>query len=670
MPPAISRNAPCPCGSGLRYKHCCGADGKSGPGPLTDVDDEFAVACTLHQAGNIEEAERLYRRLLDKRPGTTQAMHYLGVCRYQLGDLDAAVSYLRGALARNEAEPLAYNNLGLAYLAQHNHPEALTCFDKAIAQDPGNPLVYNNRGLVLHALRRFDEALLDYRRALELDAAFAEALANQATTLHELKRYPEAAALCQQTLAIKPDIPFILGDWLHNMMQSCDWGDFAVACRRTLLAVDQGGKAASPFTLLPIASTAAQQQRCARTYIADRFPARHEGQAARPRHAHHRLRLGYFSADFHNHATMHLLAELFERHDRTRFELTAFSFGPPTDDPWRRRATQAFDRFLDVRTRSDAEIAGLARELEIDIAVDLKGLTQASRAGLFALRPAAVQVNYLGFPGTLGASYIDYILADRILIPPELQACYDEKIVYLPHTYMVNDTTKVIAQTTYSRSELGLPEKAFVFCCFNGTFKITPDLFAIWMRLLHAVAGSVLWLFESNVHAVGNLRQAAATHGIAPHRLVFAPRLPLAEHLARHRQADLFLDTFYCNAHTTACDALWAGLPVLTCLGETFAARVAASLLAAIGLPELVTRHPADYEALALALAREPGRLAALRRKLEANKLTQPLFDTPRFTRNIETAYQQMHARQQAGLAPDHLIIEDQAGGPIDRPIH
>jgi predicted O-linked N-acetylglucosamine transferase (SPINDLY family) len=352
------------------------------------------------------------------------------------------------------------------------------------------------------------------------------------------------------------------------------------------------------------------------------------------------------------------MAELFERHDRSRFEIIGFSFGPPANDIWRQRLKKAFDRFFDVRTRTDKEIAALAREWEIDIAVDLKGHTQDARIGMFALRPAPVQVNYLGYPGTLGADYMDYLIADSMLIPQEHQPYYNEKIVYLPHTYQTNNSTKVISDRPFSRAELGLPDDAFVFCCFNNSFKITPDLFDIWMRLLQAVPGSMFWLLEGNTGVGRNLRLEAGKRGVSADRLVFAPPMELADHLARLRQADLFLDTFYCNAHTTASDALWAGLPVLTSLGNTFAGRVAASLLKAIGLPELITPSHAEYEALALELATQPGRLACLRRKLALNKTTHPLFDTARFTRHLEAAYLRMHERSRAGLPPDHIVVE------------
>jgi len=370
-----------------------------------------------------------------------------------------------------------------------------------------------------------------------------------------------------------------------------------------------------------------------------------------------KIRVGYFSADFHNHATGHLMAELFELHNKSQFKLVCFSFGPIVNDKMRQRLEKSFDQFIEVGRKSDVEIAKLSRDLNIDIAVDLKGFTKDARTGIFALRAAPIQVNYLGYPGTMGADYIDYIIADKTLISPESQSCYSEKIVYLPNSYQVNDRKRAISASQFTRQELGLPENGFVFCCFNNNFKILPVTFDGWMRILKAVEGSVLWLLQDNSWAVKNLKKEAQKQGVNAERLVFADRVPPSEHLARHRRADLFLDTFPCNAHTTASDALWTGLPVLTLMGRSFASRVAASLLKAVGLPELITSTQDAYEALAIELAKNPQKLADIKLKLTNNRLTTPLFDTPLFTKNIEAAYLEMYERYQAGLELGHISI-------------
>jgi predicted O-linked N-acetylglucosamine transferase (SPINDLY family) len=370
------------------------------------------------------------------------------------------------------------------------------------------------------------------------------------------------------------------------------------------------------------------------------------------RYNHERLRIAYLSADFHEHATSYLMAGLFEHHDRSSFETIGVSFGPPDASAMRTRLTQALERFIDVSESDDETVAKLLCDLEVDIAVDLKGFTTGARPGILAFRPAPLQVNYLGYPGTMAADYIDYILADRTVISEHHRRCYWERVAYLPDSYQANDNRRHIDPTTPARHEVGLPEHGFVFCSFNSGYKITPVMFDVWMRLLRAVEGSVLWLIEGDPAAARNLREEARRRGISPDRLVFAPVVPLSAHLARHRLADLFLDTLPCNAHTTASDALWAGLPIVTCMGETFAGRVCASLLRAVGMPELIAESLPHYEQLAVNLALEPDRLLSVRRRLQESLTTTPLFDTARITRHIERAYRAMWERHQRGEPP------------------
>ncbi|WP_251374578.1 hypothetical protein [Polynucleobacter sp. es-EL-1] len=417
-------------------------------------------------------------------------------------------------------------------------------------------------------------------------------------------------------------------------------------------------KVSQPFTLLALSDNPELQKKSAEIYFQNKYPVNPILGPIIKRPRNKKIRVAYFSADFHDHATGHLIAELFELHDRCQFELVGFSFGPISNDGMRLRLKKAFDNFIEVGNKSDIEIARLSRDLEVDIAIDLKGFTKDSRTGVFSYRAAPIQVNYLGYPGTMGAEYIDYIIADKTLIPTEFQSGYSEKVIYLPNSYQVNDRRRSISNKKFSRQDLGLPENNFVFCCFNNNYKILPPTFASWMRLLKAIPRSVLWLFQDNPRASENLLEEATQHGVDASRLIFAERMPLAEHLARHRHADIFLDTFPCNAHTTASDALWAGLPVLTLMGESFASRVAASLLHAIGLPELITSTQGEYEALAIELAKNPKRLADIKAKLANNRMSSPLFNTPLFTRNLETAYIKMYERYQADLQPDHITIE------------
>jgi len=412
-----------------------------------------------------------------------------------------------------------------------------------------------------------------------------------------------------------------------------------------------------PFTLLPLAASAMDQLRCAEAFVGDQaaFPPIWRNEI----YSHDRIRVGYLSADFREHPVSYLAAGMFEYHNRANFEITCLSLGAEPNSPTRKRIERAAERFLDVHGESDAEIAALIRRLEIDILVDLIGHTHNGRLGILTRRPAPVQVHYLGYAGTLGSRLIDYIIADSTVIPQDQRACYAEQVVWLPDSYLASDNRRAISPRTPTRKDCGLPDDAFVFCSFNNVYKIVPDVFRVWVRLLQATPGAVLWLSQMRPAAMANLQREAQRCGVAIERLIFAPKLAQnADHLARQRQADLFLDTLPYNAHTTASDALWAGLPVVTCLGETFAGRVAASLLKAIGLPELVTTSLADYEALALKLAREPAMLAALKEQLARNCNDYPLFDTPRFTRNLEAAYVTMWQRYQRGEPPEAFAVK------------
>jgi predicted O-linked N-acetylglucosamine transferase (SPINDLY family) len=587
-------------------------------------------------------------------PGNADGWLNLAACRRRTGALSEALACCERSIAARPEHPDGWSSRGAALLELQRPEEALASCDRAIALQPGHAEAWSNRGLALNALLRFDEALASYRKATALDPRSAQAWTNLAVTLADLGRYEESLASYDQALALKP-VPFALGDWLRAKMQVCDWTGFEAACERTLEAVDAGERAASPFALLAIGSSPAQQRRCAETYVKELFPPAPRAWPSKA--ASGRIRLGYFSRDFRNNALSYVLAGLFEQHARDRFELFAFSFGPQVVDAMRKRVEAAFEHFLDVSTKTDDEVVRLARERGVDIAVDLKGLSGHARTGIFARRAAPVQVNYIGYPGTMGAPYIDYLIADRVVVPERLLPHYSENVVWLPHTYWANDSKRPIAQRTPSRAEAGLPEGAFVFCCFNNPAKITPDTFSVWMRLLVAMPGSVLWLLDHNAAAKRNLGAEAQARGVAPARLVFAPQLEPSAHLARHRIADLALDTFYYNAHTTAVDALWAGLPVLTCPGQTFASRVGASLLHALGLPELIASSSAEYESLAQSLAGDRERLAAIRTKLTRNLGTHPLFDTALFTRHMEGAYTAMHERCLQGLPPQRFEL-------------
>ncbi|MBY0575518.1 MAG: tetratricopeptide repeat protein [Gallionellaceae bacterium] len=612
----------------------------------------------LQDLGRPGEAENSYRQALRINPDYAQAYYNLGKTLQELGRPNEAETSYRQALQISPDYAKAHNNLGVTLKELGRSGEAEISLRRALQINPDYAEAHSNLGATLKELGRLDEAEASYRRALQINPDLADAHNNLGVVLNDLGRLDEAEASYRRALQINPDYAFLYGSWLHTKQMICDWSALEDQFAQLAGKIEHGEKATMPFQFLVISNSLALQRKAAEIWVQAKYPASNALPEIAGCFAHDKIRIGYFSADFHNHATAYLMAELFERHDKSRFELTAFSFGPDSDDDMRRRLVAAFDNFIDVRRRSDKEVAMLARSMEIDIAVDLKGFTKDSRVGIFSMRAAPLQVNYLGYPGTMGAEYIDYLIADPTLIPESHKKGYAEKIAYLPYSYQVNDAKRRIADKKFTRAELGLPETGFVFCCFNNNYKITPNTFDCWMRILKQVEDSVLWLLEGNATAAANLSKEAELRGVNAARLVFAKRMPIAEHLARHRLADLFLDTLPCNAHTTASDALWAGLPVLTCLGETFAGRVAASLLNAIHLPELITPTPEAYEALAIELAENHGKLSELKQQLANNRLATPLFDTQLFTRHIEAAYTAMYERYQAGLAPEHIHVQ------------
>lgn len=604
------------------------------------------------------EALASYDRALTLKPDYAGAHTNRGAALCALRRYAEALASHERALALQPDYAEAYNNRGGALSALRRHDEALAACDRALALDPDCAEASSTRGSVLNELRQHDEALASYDRAIALQPDNAEFYYLRGTARGDAKRYDEALTDFERAYSLRPDYEFLFGQLVRAKMTICDWRDLKSQVAGLVRAVEQGEKACSPFLMLGVSDSAAVQKKAAEIYVQAECSRNDSLPAIAKRARQAKIRLGYFSSSaFYNHARASLVAELFERHDRTRFDLTAFSFRSDRNDEARQRTGAAFDRFIDVDTRSDEEVALLARELGIDIAVDLNGYLQYTRQGIFALRAAPIQVSYVAYAGTTGSDYIDYLIADHTVVPESHRPYFTERIVRMPHAYQPNDTKRRIAEKEFTRAELGLPESGFVYCSFNNTYKFTPDIFDCWMRILRQVSGSVLWLYTGNGAAQVNLRNEARRRGVEGERVIFAPPMPLPEHMVRHRLADLFLDTLPYNAHTTASDALWAGLPVLTQVGEAFAARVAASLLNAIGLPELVTTTRDAYEALAVELATNPAKLAAIKCKLAENRLTQPLFDTPLYAKHLEAAYTTMYDRYQAGLPPDHIDV-------------
>ena len=614
-------------------------------------------AAALQDLRRLEEALASYDQAVALHPGFVEAWNNRGTVLRDLKRAEEALASYDRALALKPDFAAVWSNRGAMLQDLKRLEEALLSYDKAIALEPAYADAWNNRGVVLRDLGRLDEALVCFDRAIAIQPAYVEAYFNRAPALRDLKRLDEAAASYAKVLALKPGYEFVPGYLAETKMMACDWNGLDRIIADCAAGIREGRKMVTPFPLLAMVDDPSLHHMAARIYTGAKSPRRASLGPIPKRAQGEKIRIGYYSADFHNHATAYLIAEALEAHDRNRFELYGFSFGPEDQDVMRRRLFAAFDKFIAVGGFSDGEIAALSRQLGIDIAVDLKGHTQHSRAGIFALGAALLQAQYLGYPGSMGADYMDYVIADKTVLPPGSESDYSEKILRLPHSYQANDSKRKISAKSFTREEAGLPPSGFVFCSFNNNYKILPETFESWMRILKAVEGSVLWLLEDNAIAAANLRKEAGARGIDPARLVFAGRVPLEEHLARHQLADLFLDTWPYNAHTTASDALWAGLPVLTYAGRAFAGRVAASLLNALELTELITNSPSDYEQLAIALARDPERLSDLRKKLEINCTAMPLFDGRLTARHLEAGYEAMLARHQAGLPPDHIEV-------------
>ncbi|WBL78440.1 tetratricopeptide repeat protein [Bradyrhizobium xenonodulans] len=645
-------------------------------------------AIVAHRAGNLSDAERAYAVILKGSRTHPVALHMLGLLHAQRGQFadaepllkkaarvdpgnpnvlfnyanvlraldktDDALAWLAKTIALSPNFADAHLNRGAILMARQEFHGAIAEFDRAIAIAPSSG-AFANRGSALRQLGQLDEARGCYQRAVELGPSDPQYHFALSELLTQMGREDEAIGALERTVALTKAFPFALSKLVASRRTRADWRNF----ERDQAALDEAvdtGVPVDPFIFFHASSSPARQLTCAKTYVANIAPERGAAISPTPSPAS-RLRVAYLSADFRNHAMAHLMAGVFEAHDRERFEVSAISYGPDDRSQMRDRLKTAFERFEDVSDLTDEDVVELIRRLGIEVLVDLGGFTAGARPKILARRPAPIQVNYLGFPGTMGASYIDYIMADRIVIPEAEREYYAEKVIYLPDSYLPTDARRPLLPDGPTRSAVGLRDDAFVYCAFNRTIKITPVLFDVWMRLLAKTAGSVLWLLDGDPIANGNLRHEAVARGIAAERIVFAPQVPANEHLARHRLADLYLDTLPYNGHTAASDALWAGLPVLTCLGTAFVGRVAASLLKAVGLPELVTTSLDDYEGLALRIAHDPELQTALRSKLAAQRSTWPLFDTVGMARHIETAFNEMWRWHCAGEAPASFAI-------------
>ena len=656
------------------------------------VEASFNLGVVLHQMRDLDAAEAAYRKVIASEPNVVVAHNNLGTVLKDQGRLDAASAAFRQAidLKADYAEAIynhaavlqqqdrleealagygrvlslrpdyldAINNAGIVLQELGRQGDAIDLYRRQVRPIPAHADLYNNMGTALLADGRPAEARGAFELALACRPGFPEAAYNLGNALRELGHLEEAISAWRGALLLRPDYADAFSQLVYHRALACAW-DNREAEHAKLLEMVRSGICVPPFYLFSTQASAADQLRCAEQWIRSIEPPRAALFEHRERDESARIRLGYLSGDFHQHATARLMAELFESHDRDRFEVCAYSYGTDDGSPMRARLHQAFDRFVDIAALSNRDAASRIYEDEVDILIDLKGYTHRARPAIAAYRPAPVQVSYLGFPATVAAGFIDYVLADRFVVPESQQAFFTERLVHLPNCYQVNDRKREVAPVRTERGDCGLPERGLVLCCFNNSYKLSPGMFDIWMRLLEAAPDSVLWLLGANELVEANLRGEAEKRAVDPSRLIFAPVVPAPAHLERHRHADLFLDTVPCNAHTTASDALWCGLPVLTCSGDTFAGRVAGSLLSAIGVPELVTASLEDYERTALALIRAPDRLKALRQKIERERDVNSLFDLPKLTGAIETAYRRMWRRWLAREKPVAFRIEN-----------
>ncbi len=619
------------------------------------LDVLLELANAYRDLGRNDDALAAYSQLVSIAPGHRDAWMNVGYLSQRAGRLSDALKAYGRALQIDPRLPAVHNNCGVILTSVQRYQDALRHFDSAIALDKGVSDYWANRGFAMQKLARLDEALASYSVALQLNPSHSEALRNSGNVLSMRNEYARASAMFARLVEAKPDAPYVFGSMIHTRLLASDWTDHDENVERLQAEMRRSSTVIPPFELLSIMDSPSLQLDCAKAFFANRFPKPATPAYSGSPRRDGRIRLAYVSRDFRNHAMPLLMAGVFEKHDRAKFEVVAYSFGPEEDSNIRKRLKSAFDEFVDVSNVPDRRVAEMFVEREIDIAIDLMGLTRNARCGIFANRGAPVQVAYLGYPGTMGSSAYDYVLVDDFIAGEGREDAFAEKLVRLPECFQANDDARELPGPRPTRASQGLPETGFVFCSFNNSYKVNPPVFDIWMRLLHQIPQSVLWMVAESKDAQDNLGREASARGVSPERLVFAARRPYPEHLARLQLGDLFLDTFPFGAGTTASDAIWAGLPLISLSGQSFASRMAGSLMTAIGAPELACRASDEYEATAVDLALNPSKLEALKERIVEGR--KSLFDTSRFVRNLESAYTHMVDISRRGRAPESFRI-------------
>jgi len=594
---------------------------------------------TLKDLKRYDEAIASYDKAIKINPNYADAYNNKGSTLKDLKLYDEALASYDKALQIKSDHVDAHNNRGIVLHEIKYYDEALASYDKALQINPNYAFAHNNKGNTLKDLKRYDEAIASYDKSIKINPNFADTYNNKGNALKDLKRYDEALSNYEKVVKLKLDFDYILGKVLHTKMILCSWNNFDSLSKKISKALNKKSKVIEPFSFLGLIDNPDDSRLSSEIFVKDKIAKPSKIEPLAKYKNHNKPRIGYYSADFCDHAVLHLMMDVFRNHNKSLFDFFGFSFGPDKNDNWRNEVKNCFIKFEDVTKISDKEVADLSRKLEIDIAIDLTAFTSNSRSGIFSYRAAPIQINYLGYPGTMGAEYIDYIIADEVIIPKENFNYYSEKVLYLPDCYQANMSQKDISKKQFKRSDFGLPDNAFVFCSFNNNYKITPHIFDIWMNILKKVPNSILWIFKSNETASRNLKRETEIRGVDPNRIIFASYLPNDEHLKRISLADLFLDTFPYNAHVTASDAIRMGIPILTLTGNSFASRVGASILSCIGIKELITRNEREYQELGIDLALNTNKLHKIKKRIRDSLSKSPLYDSHLFTKNLENIY-------------------------------
>ena len=613
-------------------------------------------AIKFHKNGFLEEAEKIYQKIIINEPKNFQAKHFLGLIFFSKKEYFESINSIKDSIDINPENFSAYNNLGNVFKELKKYDEAINFYKKAIKLKENYAIGFYNLAQIYKITSNFKLALDCYNKAILFDKNFYDAYYNLAELLEILKNYDDAIYYYNKLLKLKPDYPYLLGSILNLKLQICDWANFDESLKEIKDSINKKKQVSKPLDIVFLFDSLELQSKIIKDFSTKNFPQ--INSAVKNTRTNNKIKIGYFSSDFNNsHPTGYLIPELFEYHDKTQFDLYVFYFGNKIDSKLN-RIKNAATKFYNIFSISDHKVARFCNKINLDIAIDVNGFIKNCRPNIFALRAAPIQINYLAFPNTMGANYINYIIADKILIPNQSQKFYSEKIIYLPNSYQISDQKRDKLENNLFKKDYNLPENKFIFCCFNNIIKINPYIFNIWINILKRSTNSVLWLLSDNIQAINNLKSEAKNRNLNPERIIFCKKVSISENLNRYKLADLFLDTFPCSAHTTANDVLWAGTPLLTLAGESFASRVSASLLTSINMGELITYSEKQYEDLAVSLSNDNTKILEIKQRLMKDKSNATLFNSQLYTKNIELAYLEIWNNFKKSLKPTNVYIE------------